>query len=147
MFTSDPSASRYDLLTSPVGNSHVDVGLRPRPRRHRIATGQGFYEISGIAWSGRRQIRRVEVSIDGGDSWRESRLQEPILSKCLTRFRMPWNWEGSPALLQSRAIDETGYVQPTREQLVAVRGLNSFYHYNAIQTWLVAQDGAVSNVT
>lgn len=60
---------------------------------------------------------------------------------------MSWNWDGSPALLQSRAIDETGYVQPTRQRLVAVRGLNSSYHYNAIQTWLVAEDGTVSNVT
>ena len=88
----------------------------------------------------------MDVSTDGGANWNEARLQEPILSKCLTRFRLSWNWDGAPAVLQSRAIDETGYVQPTRQQLVDVRGLNSYYHYNAIQTWLVADDGTVSNV-
>jgi sulfane dehydrogenase subunit SoxC len=108
---------------------------------------KGFYEISGIAWSGRGRIRRVDVSSDGGESWTEARLQEPTLPKCLTRFRHSWNWDGSPVLIQSRAIDDTGYVQPTRQQLVDVRGLNSYYHYNAIQTWLIAEDGTVSNVT
>jgi sulfane dehydrogenase subunit SoxC len=108
---------------------------------------RGFYEISGLAWSGRGRIRHVDVSTDGGESWKEARLQDPILSKCLTRFRFSWNWDGSPSLLQSRAIDETGYVQPTRKQLVDARGLNSYYHYNAIQTWLVTEDGTVSNVT
>jgi sulfane dehydrogenase subunit SoxC len=108
---------------------------------------KGFYEISGLAWSGRGRVKRVDVSTDGGVSWKEARLQEPILSKCLTRFRLSWNWDGSQARLQSRAIDETGYVQPTRQQLVDVRGLDSYYHYNAIQTWLVAADGTVSNVT
>jgi sulfane dehydrogenase subunit SoxC len=88
---------------------------------------------------------RVEVSKDGGASWEQARLQEPILTKCLTRFRVPWGWEGSPARLQSRAIDETGYVQPHRADLVAVRGLNSYYHCNAIQEWQVAADGAITN--
>jgi sulfane dehydrogenase subunit SoxC len=107
---------------------------------------KGFYEISGLAWSGRGRIKRVEVSTDGGTSWRDARLQEPILSKCLTRFRLPWKWEGGRAQLQSRATDDTGYVQPKRSQLVDVRGLNSYYHYNGIQAWRVAQDGAVTNV-
>jgi len=107
---------------------------------------KGFYEISGLAWSGRGHIKRVEVSTDGGISWSDARLQEPVLSKCLTRFRLPWKWEGSPAQLQSRATDDTGYVQPKRSQLVDVRGLNSYYHYNGIQAWQVAQDGAVTNV-
>ena len=107
---------------------------------------KGFYEISGFAWSGHGRIKRVDVSADGGATWKEAQLQEPILSKCLTRFRLPWEWDGGPAQLQSRAIDDTGYVQPKRPQLVDVRGLNSFYHYNAIQTWQVANDGAVTNV-
>jgi len=107
---------------------------------------KGFYEISGLAWSGRGSIKRVEVSADGGSSWRDAQLQEPVLSKCLTRFRLRWNWEGGPAQLQSRATDNTGYVQPKRSQLVDVRGLNSYYHYNGIQAWQVAQDGAVTNV-
>jgi sulfane dehydrogenase subunit SoxC len=106
---------------------------------------RGFYEISGLAWSGRGRVTRVDVSTDGGASWEQARLQEPILTKCLTRFRLPWRWDGSPARLQSRAIDETGYVQPHRPDLVTVRGLNSNYHCNAIQEWQIAADGAITN--
>ena len=105
----------------------------------------GFYEISGLAWTGRGTIARVEVSTDGGASWRDAALQEPVLSKCLTRFRLPWRWGGAPARLQSRATDETGYVQPDREALVDARGLNSGYHYNGVQEWRVGADGAVTN--
>ena len=107
---------------------------------------QGFYEISGIAWTGNGSIRRVDVSIDGGRNWREAALQEPVQRLALTRFRLPWRWNGEPAILQSRAIDETGFVQPTRTQLIAARGENSFYHNNAIQSWKVATSGEVSNV-
>jgi sulfane dehydrogenase subunit SoxC len=103
----------------------------------------GFHEISGLAWSGRGRITRVEVSADGGASWREASLQEPVLPKCLTRFRLPWTWDGGPALLQSRATDETGDVQPTREHLLATRGTTFVYHYNAIHTWRVAPGGEV----
>lgn len=112
--------------------------------------GPGFYEITGIAWSGRGRITRVEVSTDGGRSWADAHLQTPVLPVCHTRFRFPWLWGGNPAVLQSRATDETGYVQPTLGQLVAVRGLNgplgSVYHLNAIQSWAVATDGRVTNV-
>lgn len=108
--------------------------------------GAGFYEISGLAWTGNGRIKRVDVSIDGGKNWREAALQEPVLNRSLTRFRFPWQWDGNPTLLQSRAIDETGYVQPTRAQLVAARGTNNLYHYNAIQTWSVARNGEISNV-
>jgi sulfane dehydrogenase subunit SoxC len=108
--------------------------------------GPGFCEISGLAWSGRGRVTGVEVSTDGGHSWRRAALQEPVLSKCLTRFRLPWTWDGAPALIMSRSIDETGYVQPTRAELVAVRGVNSYYHYNAIQPWQVAGDGSVTYV-
>jgi sulfane dehydrogenase subunit SoxC len=107
---------------------------------------RGFHEITGLAWSGRGCIKRVEVSTDGGTSWNAAALQDPILPKCLTRFRLPWTWDGGPALLQSRAVDETGYVQPRRETLLDVRGVNSRYHFNAQQTWRVAPDGAVTNV-
>ncbi|WP_332117160.1 sulfite dehydrogenase [Azorhizobium caulinodans] len=106
---------------------------------------KGFYEIRGLAWSGRGRIRSVDVSTDGGATWRPAELQEPVLSRCLTRFRVPWTWDGGPALLQSRAVDETGYVQPSRQQLVDVRGVNSQYHFNGIQTWKVAPSGEVSN--
>jgi sulfane dehydrogenase subunit SoxC len=111
---------------------------------HRLR-GPGFYEISGLAWSGRGRIRRVEVSVDGGATWAEAALQAPVLAKCFTRFRAPWTWSGGPAVLQSRAVDETGYVQPTRDALIAARGLNSGYHANAIQSWRVGADGAVLN--
>jgi sulfane dehydrogenase subunit SoxC len=106
---------------------------------------RGVFEISGLAWSGRGRITRVEVSVDGGASWRRAALQEPVLSKCLTRFRLPWTWDGAPARLLSRATDDTGYVQPHRQALVDVRGLNSGYHDNAIHEWLIAADGGVSN--
>jgi len=106
----------------------------------------GFYEVSGIAWSGRGKITRVEVSADGGATWQEAALDGPVLSKCHTRFRLPWTWTGEEAVLQSRAVDETGYIQPTLEQLVEVRGLKSVYHLNAIQSWHIAPDGEVTNV-
>ena len=111
---------------------------------HRLPQ-RGFYEISGIAWSGRGKIRRVDVSIDDGKSWQEAQLQEPILTRALTRFRLPWHWNGEPTVIQSRAIDETGYVQPTLAELLAVRGENYFYHNNAIWPWRIAVDGEVSN--
>jgi sulfane dehydrogenase subunit SoxC len=106
----------------------------------------GFQEITGLAWSGRGRIAQVDVSTDGGQTWSPATLQEPVRSIAWTRFRMPWMWDGQPARLQSRAIDETGYVQPTLAQLVEARGVNSFYHFNGIQTWDVAADGEVTNV-
>jgi sulfane dehydrogenase subunit SoxC len=108
--------------------------------------GKGYVEISGLAWSGRGKIRRVDVSTDGGRNWQTARLQEPVLTKALTRFRLDWKWDGAPALLQSRAIDETGQVQPMMRQLRAVRGTRSIYHNNAIQTWSVQANGEVWNV-
>ena len=107
---------------------------------------RGTYNISGLAWSGRGKIRRVDLSFDGGRNWKTATLQTPVLSKCLTRFNLPWAWNGAPAILQSRAIDDTGYVQPHMRQLRAVRGTRSIYHNNAIQSWNVAAGGAVSNV-
>jgi sulfane dehydrogenase subunit SoxC len=107
--------------------------------------GSGFYEITGLAWSGRGRVRRVDVSTDGGKTWRAATLQEPILPFAHTRFRFPWRWGGQEAILLSRCVDETGYVQPTLAALVKVRGLNSTYHNNAIQAWKVAADGSVHN--
>ena len=108
--------------------------------------GRGFVEVSGLAWSGRGKIKRVDVSFDGGINWQTAKLQEPVLTKCLTRFRIPWEWDGGSAFLQSRAMDETGYVQPTITELRAVRGTNAIYNKNAIQTWHVNPDGKVDNV-
>ena len=119
------------VITSPSG------GQRVQP---------GFIDIRGLAWSGRGRIAQVEVSTDGGRSWQQAVLQDPILPKCHTRFCLPWRWDGKDVILQSRCLDETGYVQPTRTALVAVRGVNSLYHYNAIQSWKIAADGQVSNV-
>lgn len=106
----------------------------------------GYYEITGLAWSGRGSIKRVDVSVDGGRSWKTATLQTPVLAKALTRFRFDWVWDGSPALLQSRCIDDTGYVQPSIKQLREVRGTRSIYHNNAVQTWQVQANGAVLNV-
>lgn len=108
--------------------------------------GTGFYEIKGLAWSGHGRIQRVDVSADGGKTWAEAALQEPVLPRCLTRFRAAWNWGGGPAVLKSRAVDETGYVQPERDVLVAERGRRGYFHYNAIVAWAVDEDGAVSHV-
>jgi sulfane dehydrogenase subunit SoxC len=107
--------------------------------------GAGFYEISGLAWSGRGRIRQVEVSADGGKSWAPAALQEPVLPKALTRFRAPWQWNGGHSVLQSRATDDTGMVQPTRAQFVAERGLRGQYHYNAVASWRIDDKGEASN--
>src|SRR5271169_1164817 len=116
-----------------------------RPSGGQRLSAPGFHEISGIAWSGHGKIRRVEVSVDDGKNWQVAQLQEPILTRALTRFRLPWQWDGQPVVIQSRAVDETGYVQPTFVELLAVRGENSFYHNNAIWPWRVAADGEVTN--
>ena len=109
------------------------VITHPSPGQPALAPG--FHEIAGLAWSGHGRIRRVEVSVDGGARWHEAALQDPVLPICLTRFRLPWRWEGRPARLLSRAVDETGAVQPTRAALVAQRGVNSEYHFNGIAAW------------
>ena len=106
----------------------------------------GLYEIKGLGWSGRGKVKAVDVSFDGGINWHSARLQEPVLSKALTRFTSPWRWDGQPALLESRVVDETGYVQPTIAQLRKVRGSNPIYHNNSIQTWQVKPDGKVFDV-
>ncbi len=116
------------------------------PSGGQVLLDRGFYNITGLAWSGRGKVKRVDVSVDGGANWRTARLETPVLSKCLTRFNIDWVWDGRPALIQSRAIDDTNYVQPTYRQLRAVRGTRSIYHNNAIQTWLVQESGEVKNV-
>jgi len=108
--------------------------------------GPGIYEIRGFAWSGKGRIAHVDVSFDGGVNWERAKLQEPVLPKALTRFTHAWRWDGKPALLQSRAVDETGFVQPTIGELRAVRGVNGIYNNNSIQTWQVKPDGSVFDV-
>jgi len=108
--------------------------------------GPGIYQIGGLAWSGRGKITKVEVSADAGQTWANALLQEPVLSRSFTRFRIPWRWDGSPNVLKSRASDETGYVQPERDTLISRRGRNGYFHYNAIVSWAVHSDGRVSHV-
>ncbi len=112
----------------------------------KIAGGAGFVEISGIAWTGNGKIKRVEVSTDGGKTWVDAVLEEPVLSRSLVRFRAPWVWDGKDAVIQSRATDETGYLQPTRDEIVEARGMNSQYHYHGVKPWAVKADGSVTNV-
>lgn len=119
------------IITSPSGGQRIP--------------GPGFVEIRGIAWSGHGKIARVDVSVDGGANWSPAVLQAPVLTRALTRFRHRWQWDGKPAVIQSRAVDETGYVQPTFAELLAERGDNSFYHNNAVQPWRIAADGEVAN--
>jgi sulfane dehydrogenase subunit SoxC len=107
---------------------------------------KGFLVISGLAWSGRGKVARVDVSIDGGRNWQTAKIDGPVLDKSLVRFYVETEWNGEPLLLQSRAMDETGYVQPTKDELRAIRGVNSIYHNNGIQTWSVKANGEVENV-
>ena len=117
-----------------------------RPSPGLTMGAPGLYEITGLAWSGYGRIAKVEVSADGGASWALAALQEPVLPKAITRFRSPWRWDGGPATLQSRATDETGYVQPSRSKLIADRGARANYHFNGIASWGVAQGGEVKHV-
>ena len=108
--------------------------------------GPGFYEVSGLAWSGAGRVSKVEVSADGGQSWAVAALNDPILPKALTRFRLPWHWDGRPSTLMSRATDETGSMQPTRASWIAQYAPGQGYHFNGIQSWSVESDGTVKNV-
>jgi len=106
----------------------------------------GMHEIQGFAWSGNGKIRAVDVTVDGGATWREARLEDPVLDKCLTRFRFPWNWAGGPATIASRAVDSTGYVQPTVQDLAKVRAIVGFVqHNNGVMPWSVSAAGEVKN--
>jgi sulfane dehydrogenase subunit SoxC len=115
----------------------------------------GYYEISGVAYSGTGRISKVMVSADGGQSWVQAALQDPVLPKAFTRFRMPWRWDGGPAVLQSRAWDEGGNFQPNRDVFIAARGQTSkpppvtgfpSQHFNAITSWAVDGKGEVKHV-
>ena len=118
-------------------------------------SGPGFYEVSGVAYSATGRIAKVMVTADGGKTWAEAALQEPVLSKAFTRFRLPWKWDGGPAVLQSRAWDEAGNMQPTRAQIIAARGetktvpsVTGFpsQHYNGPTSWSIATTGEVKHV-
>jgi sulfane dehydrogenase subunit SoxC len=121
------------------------VVTSPSPQRP-ITHGAGPMVISGLAWSGRGAITRVDVSLDGGVNWQTARLSGEPGKMALTRFWLDVVWDGRPMMLQSRAVDETGYVQPTKQALREIRGVNSVYHNNAIQTWYVDENGVAENV-
>ena len=148
--TKDEALHYVDLMPDGSHRQYTSIqeckSVVTTPSGGQVLLDKGYYAISGLAWSGRGKVRKVDVSVDGGRNWRAARLETPVLSKCLTRFNLDWTWNGKPALILSRATDETGYVQPTYRQLRAVRGSRSIYHNNAVQTWLVAESGEVRNV-
>ncbi|PSL22450.1 sulfane dehydrogenase subunit SoxC [Chitinophaga ginsengisoli] len=104
---------------------------------------KGWVEIRGLAWSGRGKVQKVEISTDAGKTWNAARLQEPVLDKAHTYFRYLWQWNGDTTAIMSRAIDETGYVQPALQELFAARGLGTGYHLNPVTAWLIKRDGQV----
>ena len=116
------------------------------PSGGQVVLQKGFHSITGLAWSGRGKVKKVDVSIDGGRNWKAARLEGPVLSKCLTRFNTDFVWDGKPVILQSRATDDTGHIQPIYQALRAVRGGRSIYHNNAIQSWQLSENGEVKNV-
>jgi len=117
-----------------------------RPSHGMTLPGAGLHQISGIAWSGNGTIKKVDVSTDGGRTWVEAPLVAPVLPRALTRFRLPWRWDGIAAVLKSRATDDTGAVQPEREKFIAEHGNNAIFHFNGIQAWNVAANGEVKHV-
>jgi len=145
---------------SPDGQAHwFDLVQPPRsvitfPSGGQRLSTSGFYEVTGLAWSGGGAIRRVEVSTDGGRTWKDARLQEPVYRMAHTRFHFPWNWDGEEALLQSRCTDELGQVQPSLAELGKIWGLTmedfrrtgqGRGRSNYIQPWKVMRDGSVHN--
>lgn len=148
--TKDETLHYIDLLPDGSHRQYTSIqeckSVITSPSGGQVLLDKGYYNVTGLAWSGRGRITRVDVSVDGGRNWRTARLENPVLPKALTRFNIDWVWDGRPAILQSRAIDDTGYVQPKINQLRVVRGTKSIYHNNAIQSWKVAESGEVSNV-
>jgi sulfane dehydrogenase subunit SoxC len=146
----DEAIHYIDLMPDGTHRQYANIqeckSVITTPSGGQVLLDKGFYNISGLAWSGRGKIRKVDVSVDGGRFWRQARLETPVLSKALTRFNIDWVWDGKPAIVQSRAVDDTGYVQPTYRQLRDVRSTRSIYHNNAIQSWLIAESGEVKNV-
>jgi sulfane dehydrogenase subunit SoxC len=135
----DGSSRRFTYLMD--AKSVVTNPSPQAPLRHK-----GPNVLSGLAWSGRGTIRRVDVSLDGGRNWRSARIDGPVLEASLTRFYVEFDWQGEELMIQSRAMDSTGYVQPGKAELRKVRGVNSIYHNNGIQTWLVRSSGETENV-
>lgn len=148
-YTREETAKYTDLMDDGRAKKFTFVmeckSIITNPSGTHKLTRKGPHEMRGIAWSGRGRISHVDVSTDGGNTWKEAVLQEPVLNKALTVFRAPFEWSGEELMLMSRAVDETGYVQPTIEQLITERGQVSFYHNNSIQPWRIDTNGEVTN--
>lgn len=148
--TKDETSQYADLMPDGQQRQYTSIqeakSVITTPSGGQMLVDKGYFNVSGLAWSGRGRVKKVDVSFDGGINWQEARLEQPVLPKALTRFNIGWVWNGAPAILQSRVTDETGYVQPRLAQLREVRGTRSVYHNNAIQSWKVAGNGEVSNV-
>lgn len=146
----DEAVHYIDLIPDGLHRQYTSIqeckSVITTPSGGQVLLEKGFYNLNGLAWSGRGKIKKVDVSVDGGRNWRAARLETPVQGRCLTRFSLDWVWDGKPAIVQSRATDETGYVQPSSRQLRAVRGTRSIYHNNSIQSWLVQENGEVKNV-
>ncbi|MEE4302058.1 MAG: sulfite dehydrogenase [Pseudomonadales bacterium] len=149
-WTREETSKYTDLL--PDGRAHafsLRMGVKSvitAPSGTMQLPERGIYAITGMAWSGHGAVRRVEVSADGGVSWAEAELQSEPGPLRPTRFRIPWRWNGGPAVLLSRAVDDRGHVQPSRSEALARYSPAGFYHYNGMQSWSVDETGRVRNV-
>lgn len=148
--TKDESIHYMDLMPDGLHRQYTSIqevkSVITSPSGGQVLLEKGVHNLTGLAWSGRGKIRRVDVSIDGGRNWKPARLEGPVLSKCLTRFNSDFVWDGKPAFFQSRAVDEAGHVQPAYGELRKVRASRSIYHNNAIQSWALGENGEVKNV-
>ena len=148
--TKDETIHYVELLPSGLSRQYASLqevkSVITTPSGGQIVLDKGYMNVTGLAWSGRGKIKKVDVSMDGGRNWKPARLEGPVMSKCLTRFNCDWSWDGKPALLMSRAVDETGHIQATYAENRKVRGTRSIYHNNSIQTWLLQESGEVKNV-
>ncbi|MCX7319152.1 MAG: sulfite dehydrogenase [Hyphomicrobiales bacterium] len=148
--TREETSKYTDLLADGMARKHTfimdakSVVTNPSPQAPLKYKGRNV--LSGIAWSGRGTVTRVDVSMDGGRNWQTARIDGPVLDKSMTRFYVDFDWNGQELMIQSRAMDSSGYVQPSKEALRKVRGVNSIYHNNGIQTWLVRSSGETENV-
>ena len=148
--TKDETIHYVDLMPDGTHRQYTSIqevkSVITSPSGGQVLLDKGFHTVTGLAWSGRGKIKRVDVSVDGGKNWKAARLEGPVLSKCLTRFNSEFVWDGKPAFFQSRAVDETGQIQPGYGELRKVRASRSIYHNNAVQTWALEENGEVKNV-
>ncbi len=150
MYTRDETSRYTELLPDGKAREFM-LQMEPKsvilkPSFSVDMQGPGYYEISGVAWSGLGRVRKVDISADGGKTWTEAALTNPVLPKALTRFRLPWMWNGGPAVLMSRTTDEKGRVQPSHAEWLAQYAPRQNFHFNAIQSWAIGANGKVSNV-